>query len=519
MATALPSEFRGLWVESVGTPLTVKSLAMPQSHHGSVVVRVLAASILSYHREIYDGIRHYPFPTPIVPGGSAIGRVVSVGPDATRLEIGQLVFVDSVIRGRDDPSALFLSAIHEGSSAGSRKLMREVWHDGAFAEYARAPLENCIPLDEARLCSSLGYSIQDLMYLCDSLVPFGGLRDIQVEPGETVVVSPATGGFGGKAVQVAVAMGARVIAMGRNKLELTRLKAHAEKAVPGACVEVVVISGDEVADTASLQAFGTIDAILDLSPPAAANSTHLKSALAALRYQGRVSLMGFAEFMSSDKIRWKVIGDNIVFKGKLMYTRDDMVQFTKMMERGLFPKGLALADTKVFQLDDWQAAFDTAAQWTGLGTSSHDAKWVNERQFRRGREACPVRQVEDATTRTVNPDVYHVAISSMYLRLKTQSWNEKCNAGFEFRHRTLVCWSPRVVVPYATDHRGIRYPMFDSITANCIRQHDSSLIDPGGGDTHVTPPLSVYPTRVQQMALTSASDSVAVTMGRASSIC
>jgi hypothetical protein len=54
--------------------------------------------------------------------------------------------------------------------------MRDVWRDGTFAQLAQFPLENCIPLDEARLCRNLGYSIPDLMYL------FGGLRDIKLEP-------------------------------------------------------------------------------------------------------------------------------------------------------------------------------------------------------------------------------------------------------------------------------------------------------------------------------------------------
>ena len=219
------------------------------SHHnpapGSAVGRVLEAGVLSYQREIYNGQRPYPFPKPIVGGYSAIGRVAAVGPDATALQPGQLVWVDCVVRGRDDQSALFLWGIHEGFTEGSRKLMRDVWRDGTFAEFAKAPLESCIPLDEARLCQGLGYSIQDLMYLSYLLVPYGGLRDIKLEPGETIVVCPATGGFGGAGVQVAIAMGARVIAMGRNEQELARLKAHVMKGTPWARVETVKITGNE----------------------------------------------------------------------------------------------------------------------------------------------------------------------------------------------------------------------------------------------------------------------------------
>ena len=70
------------------------------------------------------------------------------------------------------------------------------------------PLENCIPLDETRLLSSpeqggLGYKTDDLGYLGFPLVAYGGLRDIDLKPGETIVVAPATGQFGGAAVQMA----------------------------------------------------------------------------------------------------------------------------------------------------------------------------------------------------------------------------------------------------------------------------------------------------------------------------
>jgi D-arabinose 1-dehydrogenase-like Zn-dependent alcohol dehydrogenase len=224
-------------------------------------------------------------------------------------------------------------------------------------------LENCIPLDEARLCGELGYSVQDLMYLCNLLVPYGGLRDIRLEPGETVVVCPSTGNFGGAGVQVGVAMGARVIAMGRNEQELARLKEHVLKGTPAATVETVKITGDEITDTAALEAFGTIDAVLDLSPPEALKSKHLKCAITALRHSGRVSLMGSVEEVIPVM---KVLSNNITLKGKLMYERDDMLQFVKMLERGLFPTGRNFVETKTFKLEDWKDAFDEAATYTGV---------------------------------------------------------------------------------------------------------------------------------------------------------
>ncbi|KAK6194108.1 hypothetical protein LQW54_011793 [Pestalotiopsis sp. IQ-011] len=359
-AKQAPLYYRALVVDSVGADLRLEQRAMPDAVPGSVVVRILASPVLSYQRDIYDGTRG---------GCSAVGRVISVGSDATALQPGKLVWVDCVVRGRDDPDAVFLWGIHEGSSAGSRKLARDVWHDGTYAEVARVPLESCVPLDEDRLCADvdeggLGYSARDLVYLWHLTVPFGGLRSIDLKPGETVVVCPSTGGFGGAGVHVAAALGARVIAMGRNEAELARLKTFVRKGIPSARVETVRITGDKEADTASIKAFGTVDAVLDLSPPAAAQSTHLLSAVAALRRGGRISIMGS---VGQNIMDWNFLSNDLVAKAKLMYDREDLFLFVKMLEAGLLGQGADLVETKCFALEAWKEAFEEATTYAGVG--------------------------------------------------------------------------------------------------------------------------------------------------------
>jgi hypothetical protein len=49
------------------------------------------------------------------------------------------------------------------------------------------------------------------------------------------------------------------------------------------------------------------------------------------------------------------VGKNIAMKGKLMYQRDDILQFVKMPEAGLFPKGKEFADAKSFESERWKA--------------------------------------------------------------------------------------------------------------------------------------------------------------------
>ena len=363
MTSQLPAQHRALVLDTIEDGFHVKTVSTPKVELGTAVIKIEVAGVLSYHREIYNGARQYDFHKPLTGGCSAIGRIAALGADATTLKEGQLVLADCVIHGRDDPDSLFLIAIHQGETEGSKKLSRNVWRNGTFAEYARLPLENCIPLNEARLCGDLGYTVDDLMYIWYLLVPYGGLRDIGLEPGETIVVSPATGGYGGAGVQVAVAMGARVIAMGRNEAELARLREHVIAGSPGANIETVKMTGDEMADAATRCDFGTIDAVIDFSPPQASKSPHVRSAVRALRRGGRVSLMGWNESPTTPAIIFK----NISLRGKLMYERADILQFVKMLERGLFPKGKHFVDTKVFELEDWKAGLDAGAEHMGIG--------------------------------------------------------------------------------------------------------------------------------------------------------
>ena len=111
----LPKTHRALVLSEIGKDPVVQEVPFPKCTPGSAVLRISVAGVLDYSRAIYDGRRQYPMPTPLTIGTSAIGRVVQVAEDATSLAVGQLVFVDCYIRGRDDKRISFLSGIHEGT--------------------------------------------------------------------------------------------------------------------------------------------------------------------------------------------------------------------------------------------------------------------------------------------------------------------------------------------------------------------------------------------------------------------
>lgn len=294
------STYRALVLTDPSKPLQLQELPIPDPRPGTALLRVLAAPVLSYASEVFQkgNPREYPYPLPMVPGpSSCIARVEAVAPDAVKLKPGALVWVDATVTARDDPEAIVLQGLFEGLSDASRALMRSSARDGNMAEYVTAPLENVHILDEDTLLGQpdesdgklrLGYTVGDLAFLFWVLVPYGGLRDVSLRPGETVIVAPATGPFGGVAVLVALAMGAgKVITMGRNTDALRRLRRGREDRV-----ETVRITGDVEKDAAELCKFGPADVYFDISPPQAAGSTHIASAFRSLHRGARVSLMG-----------------------------------------------------------------------------------------------------------------------------------------------------------------------------------------------------------------------------------
>lgn len=177
---AFPQSQHALVLVSFDAPLEVKAVETPEVIPGSAVVEILSTPILSYASKLYSGGLQYPLHPPMTVGGGAIARVVAVGSDATHLSSGQLVLVDPMIRGRDDPAKSILLGVHGGLTEGAARLMQGDWRHGSCAEYAHWPLENVHVLDEEKLTASRGYSVHDLAYLQRLLVPMDGLSELDV---------------------------------------------------------------------------------------------------------------------------------------------------------------------------------------------------------------------------------------------------------------------------------------------------------------------------------------------------
>ncbi|TDH57849.1 zinc-binding alcohol dehydrogenase family protein [Dankookia rubra] len=313
-----------------GAPLSVEDVPEPTIGTGEALVDVVAAPVLSYATEVFSGARRYLLPTPVVPGCGAIGRVRAVGPDSTRLRPGDWVFCDPTVRSRDGAATPDITL--QGWSArgeGGQKLQR-YFRDGTFAERVRVPTENAAPIgaidpvEAGRWCA-----INTL------LVAYGGLLAMDFRPGETLLVSGATGNFGSATVALALAMGARcVVAPGRNRAVLDSLRTRfGERIVP------VELSGDSAADTEAMRraAPGPIDAVQDFLPPTV-SATVARAAIITLRQGGRAVLMGGVGMLGGEDLAlpypW-IMRSLITVRGQWMYDAAAVPGMVGLIRSGL----------------------------------------------------------------------------------------------------------------------------------------------------------------------------------------
>ena len=317
-----------------GTSLSVEEVPDPVIGSGEVLVDVAAAPVLSYADEVFSGARRYLLPTPVVPGCGAIGRVRAVGPDATRLQPGDWVLCDPTVRSRD--GGLEPDITLQGWSArgeGGQKLQR-YFRDGAFAQQVRVPTENAAPIgvidpgEAGRWCA-----------FSTLLIAYGGLLAMDFRPGETVLVSGATGNFGSATVALALAMGARcVVAPGRKAAVLDDLRRRfGERVVP------VRLTGDGTADTEAMRraAPGSIDAVQDFLPPSAGSEV-ARAAIMSLRQGGRAVLMGGVGMLGGDDLAlpypW-IMRNLITIRGQWMYDATAIPGLVGLVRSGLLDLG------------------------------------------------------------------------------------------------------------------------------------------------------------------------------------
>jgi propanol-preferring alcohol dehydrogenase len=254
----MSGSMRAALLPAVGAPLQIVERPVPEPGPGEARVRIEACGVCGSDLVLQDG-GFGADKLPVVPGHEAAGVIDAVG-SGVEAAIGEQVAIYYI---SNEPGAP-----RPNLGPGVRRMGVDL--DGAFAEYVVRPVQTLIAVPERIEPATLAV-------LTDAVgTPYHALAKIgAVQPGETVAII-GIGGIGSNAVQVAVGLGADVIAISRSpeKRELA-LSLGARVAV-------------ELPDAA--QACGPLgpDLVIQCAPSAAMD----EAAIALAGYGGRVVLVG-----------------------------------------------------------------------------------------------------------------------------------------------------------------------------------------------------------------------------------
>ncbi len=206
-------------VKAVGEPMVSEPFELGAPSPGHVVVEVAGCGVC--HTDLgyfYDGVRTN-HPLPLVLGHEVSGRVVQAGAGAERW-IGKAVLVPAVIPcGECDPCRRGKATI----CATQKMPGNDV--DGGFATHLAVPARGLCAVDEARLAAA-GLALADVSVVADAVTtPYQAVVQAGVGPGDLAVVI-GVGGVGSYCVQIAAALGAKVVAIDVDPAKLEALAGH-----------------------------------------------------------------------------------------------------------------------------------------------------------------------------------------------------------------------------------------------------------------------------------------------------
>ncbi len=287
-------------VHSLGAPLAIEEMPVPEPRPDQVVVRIAATGVC--HTDLHAVKGDWPVKPkpPFIPGHEGVGIVAGVGRDVKRLKEGDRVGIPWL-----HTACGFCPHCRTGWEtlcAGQQNTGYSV--NGSFAEYALAD-----PNYVGRLPAGLDWG-PAAPVLCAGVTVYKGLKETEVKPGEWVAIS-GIGGLGHMAVQYAKAMGMHVAAIDihPDKLALaTRL--GAEIALDARAIDP--------AEELQKRLGGVHGALVTAVSPKA-----FEQAFGVLRSHGTMSLVGLPPGAFALPI-FETVLKRITVRGSIVGTRQDL---------------------------------------------------------------------------------------------------------------------------------------------------------------------------------------------------
>ena len=193
---------RAAVLDRYDAPLAIREVEAPMVGPGEALIRVRACGLCGTDLKILSG-KIPGVPLPHIPGHEIAGEVFEIGPRVQGIKPGDRVAVHFYLTCGRCRYCLTQRDSLCANLAGQLGFHR----NGGLAEFIAVPAVNAIPLGE-RVSFPQGAILADAV-----ATPYQALRRIAgLQAGEVVIVVGA-GGLGLHAVQIAKALGARVLAV------------------------------------------------------------------------------------------------------------------------------------------------------------------------------------------------------------------------------------------------------------------------------------------------------------------
>ena len=210
-------------LQNPGQPLVCVERTLGPLAPGEVIVEVIANGLCHTDLGFADGSVKPKMALPLVLGHEAVGRVILTGSNSADW-MGRLVIVPAVL----PCGCCEFCDSGRGNACPSQQMPGNDIH-GAFATHMVVPAAPLVPIDEP----PAGFDIRLLSVVADAVsTAYQAVRRANLSAGDLAVVI-GVGGVGGFLVQIAAALGARVVAMDVSPERLELLKDYgAEGAIP-----------------------------------------------------------------------------------------------------------------------------------------------------------------------------------------------------------------------------------------------------------------------------------------------
>lgn len=299
-------------INTHGEHLQLKEKPIPEPSDHEVLVRIYASGVCHTDVHAVDGDWSLPTILPLIPGHEGVGIVVKTGKGVSNLKENDRVGIPWL--GKSCGSCEYCDTGREPHC--NKQVNTGYSVHGCFAEYTIANADFVVKIPEGILTHTAA------PILCAGVTTWVGIKNTGVCQGQYLTIIGSSGGLGHMAVQYAVAIGVRVIAVdvGQDKRDFsTRLGAEVAFDATDSRIQEKIVQYTN----------GGSHGVLCL----AASTSAIESAVGFLRRCGTLVMIALPKGKIALDV-CDIVLRGLTVKGSLVGTRADLKEALEFVDQG-----------------------------------------------------------------------------------------------------------------------------------------------------------------------------------------